>query len=689
MAGSTHRVPDAGVAVLVALVLFVLAMVTGGATAIGPLTWTEIVLVLAALGVAARVVAVGPDGPANGRAPLIWFIGLTLLTILSILWSVAGDLTWSAASLTVSYVCAFGIAVGLARLYGDRFAAVTAGVAIAATALTLWTLLVKVFNLNIDGQPTLGRLLAPFSYWNATGLIAAMGLPAVVWVGSRRQRGAFPRAAAPAAVALLITVVVLSYSRSALAAAVLGTAVTLPFTDSRLRSLLTLVLGGAGAAVLCVWAVGQQALINDSDSIYMAHVGAGARSAAGLDLGLASLVAFVVVGALGVIAVRLADSRALPEDVHVWTDRWLVRALALVPVLIVVALLLSSRGLTGEVSHIWSSLTSTGGPGVNDTVGRLTSLANSRPKYWRQGLSVGEHHLLAGAGSGSFGVAHLRYSTALLTRTEDVQHVHSYVIEMFAGLGLLGIIVNLGLFVTWIRAAMRTAGITPIRRAIAQTRDEERAAMWALIGVTVAFGASSTIDWTWSFPGVAVPALLCAGWVAGRGPAAAMAAPVQRRPLRSRPLAIYGITCMLALTLAVCLGIWLPLHSSEQNDAAVTALAHLNGSAALSDAESAVSAEPVAVAPLQTLANVYSAFGEPGRERAELVKATSIQPENPQPWCWLGVYELARRDYRAAEGPLRHAVMLDVTNSFNQQALLAAAKAHHQPSSLQCVNAHT
>ena len=35
--------------------------------------------------------------------------------------------------------------------------------------------------------------------------------------------------------------------------------------------------------------------------------------------------------------------------------------------------------------------------------------------------------------------------------------------------------------------------------------------------VVVVFGAHSLVDWTWFVPGTAVPALLCAAWVAGRG----------------------------------------------------------------------------------------------------------------------------------------------------------------------------
>ena len=56
--------------------------------------------------------------------------------------------------------------------------------------------------------------------------------------------------------------------------------------------------------------------------------------------------------------------------------------------------------------------------------------------------------------------------------------------------------------------------------------------MIALAAIVVAFGLQSTLDWTWFFAGIAVPVLLCAGWLAGRGPLRASPAATRRR-LRS------------------------------------------------------------------------------------------------------------------------------------------------------------
>ncbi len=45
----------------------------------------------------------------------------------------------------------------------------------------------------------------------------------------------------------------------------------------------------------------------------------------------------------------------------------------------------------------------------------------------------------------------------------------------------------------------------------------ERIGLITLAAVVLGFGVQGTLDWTWFFTGLGVPALLAAGWVAGRG----------------------------------------------------------------------------------------------------------------------------------------------------------------------------
>ena len=45
--------------------------------------------------------------------------------------------------------------------------------------------------------------------------------------------------------------------------------------------------------------------------------------------------------------------------------------------------------------------------------------------------------------------------------------------------------------------------------------------MLSMLCLVVVFGVHSLVDWTWYVPGDACVALLCAGWLAGRGPLSA------------------------------------------------------------------------------------------------------------------------------------------------------------------------
>ena len=130
-------------------------------------------------------------------------------------------------------------------------------------------------------------------------------------------------------------------------------------------------------------------------------------------------------------------------------------------------------------------------------------LSNSRPRYWREGLKVGEHALLKGTGAGGFQTARTRYTGDTLV----AGHAHSYVIETFADFGLIGTLLSLALLVAWAIATGRTLGLR-----LAADAAGWRASTWpsgpgmfTMLAVVIAFGIHSAIDWTWFFPGVDDP----------------------------------------------------------------------------------------------------------------------------------------------------------------------------------------
>ena len=190
------------------------------------------------------VVLLGARGPAWGVVAVGLFAALAALTYLSIAWSVQPADSWVEANRTLSYLAAFGAAVALARLAPARWPALVGAVAGVAVVTCGYALLAKVFPATINAQDHLGRLQVPFSYWNATGLMAALGLPACLWAGARAEASRWVRALTVPAIALLVTVLMLSYSRGALIAGVVGLAVWFVLVPMRLRATLLLATGG-------------------------------------------------------------------------------------------------------------------------------------------------------------------------------------------------------------------------------------------------------------------------------------------------------------------------------------------------------------------------------------------------------------------------------------------------------------
>ena len=620
-------------------------------------TWVQIILVLLGVLAAIGLIVRGAAGPAHGRTVFVLFAAVAVLTAASILWSVAPDESWVEAGRTTSYVAAFGIALVAARVLPSHWRVLPAAIALASAALSAWALLAKVFTLNLYDQ-SFGRLLAPFSYWNATGLAAALGLPVMIWLGSRRGRTPVARALAVPGIVVMISVVVLSYSRSALAAAVVGTAVPLALGRTRLRSLVTLALGAVGAAIVCGWALHDHNLTAD-------NVAQAPRASAGHTLGIVLLVVLIGAGVAGALVGARVDRTRLSEETRWRIGRVLWCGVGLIPVVILLGLEASSRGFTGEISHLWSSLTSTT-TSVGDTASRLGELSSSRPDYWHEAIQVGNHHLLAGAGAGGYAVAHWRYqSTGLAT----AGHAHSYIFQTFADFGLIGLVLNFALLVAWLRSVRVTLEWPEDPRSTAGRegrREEERDAVWALLGVVAAFAVSSAIDWTWFAPAVALPALAGAGWIAGRGP---LSRPVgmatgTRHNLSMRPGAILAITGVVVLGLAVAWETWQPLRSQNAINAGLTAQAAGNTDAALSNFRAAANAFPVSLTAIQYLGNLYVHIGDHAAARREFQRGTQVQPYNACAWMYLGQFEFVYGDAAVAEAALTRAGELNVTTVF-------------------------
>ena len=633
----------------VAAAICVAAFAAQGGTTLASVTWTEIGAVLAAAALGVAVLLRGRDGSrAWGLWSLLLLAALAALCALSILLAVEPADAWLEANLTFAYAATLGAGIALVRLAPGRWRGMAGGVLAATLIVSAAGLVTKVFPASFTPADAFARLREPFGYWNAVGLMAALGVPGCLWLGTRPGARDRSSAAAYPALGLLLLVVLLSYSRGALLALAIGAGLWLVVVPRRLRALGLLASAGLAAGLLAAWTFGQDALSKD-------HAALAARDAAGHDLGwlvLAMLAALALIG-LAVDAGRAR--RPLSAEARRRAGIATVVALALVPVGGAIALAASQRGLTGSISHAADRLTDPDAHVPSNQPGRLTAVGSVRAQYWDEALRVFSDHPWRGVGAGGYATARARYAKADL----DVRHAHGYVVQTLADLGLAGLALSLALLGVWLAAAARATGL---RRGWRGLRwDEERIALVTLAATVVVFGVSSFVDWTWSVPAVAMAALLCAGWVAGRGPLGAGRADASGPAREGRRAERRVLAASLAVVaLALAWAIWQPLRSQDASDDALAALERGDPAAASAAIRVARERNPVSVDPLFDLAVIEQSQRRLPAAQAALREAVALQPANPETWRSLGELELtALGDPRAALAPLSASLYLD------------------------------
>jgi len=646
-----------------------------GGTTLSSATWTEIAVVLAA---AALTIACLLRGRASGRVWGAWTLAaltvLAALSALSILWAVEPADAWLEANLTFAYAATLAAAIALVRIAPRRWRGAVIGVLAAALVVSAEALVAKVFPATFTPGDAFARLREPFGYWNAVGLMAALGVPCCLWLGTRPTNRDRWSAAAYPALGLLVAVVLLSYSRGALLALAIGAALWVAVVPRRLRALALLATGCGAAALVATWAFSRHALSAD-------RVPLTARDAAGHDLGWLVLAMLALLGAAGLAVELIRERRPLAAGARRRAGIAAAVALALVPVAGAVALAASDRGLTGSISHAADRLTDPDARVPGNQPGRLTAVGSVRAQYWDEALRVFADHPWRGSGAGGYATARARYAKGAL----EVRHAHGYVVQTLADLGLIGLAISLAALVAWLVAAGRATGLG--RGSPRLPWSGERVALVSLAATVIVFGVSSFVDWTWSVPAVAMTALLCAGWVAGRGPLAARAAAGEpahsahsgaegpARPERSHAERRVLAACALIGALALAWAIWQPLRSQDASDAALAALEHGDPARAVADIHTAHERNPLSIDPLLDLSAIEQSRGELPAALAALRQAVALQPANPETWRSLGEFQLSvLGNPRAALAPLAASLYLD-PNSREGLAAYSAARA--------------
>lgn len=627
----------------VTAILTAIGLKTGGGLGVGTTTTVEMLLQIGG-GIAAALAILAGGGQRPAGATCVALFGvLVLVTMLSISWLFAPSDSWLETSRTLAWMSTFVIGVVCARILSDWWEELLFALIATAAILSLYALLTKVAPASLSSDEIYARLRQPYSYWNAVGLTAAMGVPGCLWLAIRERGHNATKALAYPLTALMMPAILLSYSRGALLALVIALIIWFIFTPHKLRTFVVLAVGTTGAVLVSLYAFGRNALTTDSVRLDL-------RTDAGHEFGIALLAMLALALIVGLI-IEFAVARKPPsETLRRRAGTAILVALALVPILAFGALVKSDRGVTGSISHAYSTLVDPDAVTPNNNPGRLTEIGSVRSRYWNEALQIFRAHPVKGTGAGSYVIARPRYRKDYIT----VRHAHGYIVQTLADLGLIGLFSSLALLVAWLLAAGKSTWLLrrlpwedPVPR---RPLTPERIGILTLGIITVTFGVHSFVDWTWFIPGTAVPAMLAAGWVAGRGPGEQQNASMEIlwRRIRTNahePLRAASATLVVIVALAAAWATWQPWRSNQAATASLAALdsaqAHHSSLApARALAIKAHNRNPLSVDPLFDLAAVYTVAGNKKLARETLEQAIKLQPANPATYLRLADFEL-------------------------------------------------
>ena len=375
----------------------------------------------------------------------------------------------------------------------DSLRWIVRGVALAivviATAAFLSRTAPDVFHTELGISPR--RLGWPLTYWNALGILGAVGLILCFHLAASLDEPAVIRVIAAAAGPVLGATVLLTFSRGALGAGAIGLAVYA--MTGRPRGLIPAALAIAPFTAIAVKAAYDATLLATTRP----------RIPAAIDQGHDLIVALIGCCA-GAALVRLAlvpaDRRlrafALPAELR---RRVIYGGWAAAGVVAIVCLL--AFDVPDRVRSQYDAFVNTTKiEHQAQTRQRLTDPANTgRIDHWNVAIDGYHTEPLRGRGAGTYGLywmAHRPASNGLV-----VDDAHSLYVESLEETGLIGFLLVCTVLATIL------AAFVPLRRLGRTT------VHGALLAAGVAWAIHAGADWDWEMPAVTAW-LLCLGGAA-------------------------------------------------------------------------------------------------------------------------------------------------------------------------------
>ncbi len=635
-----------------ALVVY-LAFNAGG---IFPVTTSFAILLV--LTSAAVAVALAPSPLAGltprGLAACAFLALFAVWTLISGLWSEAAARAQAPFGRVLLYLAVLALFSCLLRSEA-RLRWLLRALLVATATVALIGLLSRLLPGVWPTAPGLvnDRLAYPITYWNTFGLLTAFAaLLAFHHAADEREPG-WIRVAASALLPLLTSTLLLTFSRGAIAVAVIGLLVYA--FAGRPRGLAGTVLAVLPGTVVAVVATHAADLVQERTPLTPAA------------LAQAHELAWILAGcALGAVVLRAA---ALPLDRRLATvalsrrasrRAWLVTA-------VLSGVALAGFLAAGGAASLHSGYEKfVGGAPLDTSDGdksaRLLDLSNDgRRPLWEVAKNSFSERPLSGTGAGTF---QLRWERE--NGRPDRFYAYSLPFEVLAELGIVGaLLLGAALAIILLGAATLIRG-------------PSRAAGAATFTLILAWVLHACIDIAWQTPAVSVPVFALGGLSLARaaprphaGAASGATAPSWLAPIVS--LSRGPLRPVLALA---CLALALPAGLAAVGQArateAVAALGSRQCRQARHDAEAAIAAANIGPRPYEVLAMCAA---REGKSAASLQRARAALAHDPDSWEPHYVLALAQGFAGRDPGPQLRAAL---ASSPNRDLLdLAAGEFRH------------
>jgi O-antigen ligase len=472
------------------------------------------------------------------------------------------------------------------------------GFAVAAAAVCAAGLVSRVLpgviptSANVSNE----RLAYPVTYWNALGMLAALGILACLHLSASEREPRSARILGAAAIPLLAVTLFFTFSRGAIA--VVGISLVAYIVLARPRGLPSALLATVPATVVAL------AVAYGADRLATAHPTAPAAAGQAHHVALVTGIA-IVAAALLRAALLWLDVRLVRVRLPARSRRWVAVSGAVMAVVLIVgaALALDAPGRLERQYHRFVS----GGSleGTRDARKRLTDPANNgRLDHWRLALHTFERHRLEGRGAGTYELEWAR------ERPEQfvVIDAHSLYLETLAELGVVGLLLlGTALLILAVVAAVRIRG-------------PDRALHAAIFSMILAWLIHAGIDWDWEMPVITL-------WLFAIG-GAALARPAGEAPRFGSPARVTRVLAgLVALGCAIAPAL---IYTSQRHlDRSVRSFERADCPGAVDQALAANSAVPMRPEPFEILAYCDVRLGRP--ELAVRAMEEAVE-RDPQAW---------------------------------------------------------